>query len=121
MNKGIRINQLEERCGESLQPDQRETINHFIEEGFLERDGEILKTTQKGQLVLDELSVQLRDMADDDNALADKSVGGDGVRVTTTLEAKSAAHDGNNGSSRAKIIKHQIFCLWRQSIIHESD
>ncbi len=38
---------------------KKATIDHFIEEGFLEIQSNRLKATEKGQLVLDELSVRL--------------------------------------------------------------
>jgi len=59
MNQGVNVVQLEQRFQCILTPESREMLNSFIIEGFLKREGAWLKTTAKGRVVLDELSVRL--------------------------------------------------------------
>ncbi len=55
MNEGVKLCELQKRFGCTLPAEKKEKIAEFIKQGFLIRRGQNLKTTLKGQLVLDEL------------------------------------------------------------------
>lgn len=55
MNEGVKLCELEKRFGCTLPAEKKEKIAEFIKQGFLIRRGQNLRTTLKGQLVLDEL------------------------------------------------------------------
>ena len=55
MNKGVDILRLEQRFSVELSAAKKEQIEKFVEQGFFILDEEVLKTTLKGRLVLDEL------------------------------------------------------------------
>lgn len=59
MNEGIDAGEVQKRFGISLTEEQQETLSHLSREGFLIRTGERLAVTDKGRLVLDEISVRL--------------------------------------------------------------
>jgi len=59
MNRGVNLREMEERFGCGILPQKYETIISFVKEGFLNREGDILSVTQKGRLVLEELSARL--------------------------------------------------------------
>jgi len=59
MNQGIDIEQIQKRFNCVLTDEQQKTISDFIREGFLVREENYLKTSDKGRLVLDELCVRL--------------------------------------------------------------
>lgn len=55
MNKGVDVLRLEERFSCRLPAAKKEQIEKFVEQGFFILEKEVLKTTLKGRLVLDEL------------------------------------------------------------------
>ena len=59
MNRGVRVEAVEQALHCSLSEEERERIEHFIRHGFFVRENGYLKATQKGRLVLDELCSQL--------------------------------------------------------------
>lgn len=59
MNQGIDLEKLQNRLNVRLDSSRLEKIEHYIEEGFLCKEKNSLKTTAKGQLVLDELCARL--------------------------------------------------------------
>ncbi len=59
MCDGIDLAGLGMRFGVSLAGDEKGAIERFVEEGFLAREGDRVRTTRKGLLVLDEISSSL--------------------------------------------------------------
>jgi len=59
MNRGVNIKQITECFGCFLDGDQQKKIDQFIEGGFFVKEGDTIKTSAKGRLVLDELCAQL--------------------------------------------------------------
>ena len=59
MNQGVKVSEIEQKLTEKLKSEVKEKINEFIRAGFLSRENDCLKATDKGRLVLDEISVQL--------------------------------------------------------------
>ncbi|HBR14425.1 MAG TPA: coproporphyrinogen III oxidase [Candidatus Omnitrophica bacterium] len=59
MNAGVDLNKLEQRFHWSLDGERRRRVNAFVQEGLLVWDGAVLKTTQQGRLLLDELCARL--------------------------------------------------------------
>ncbi len=59
MNCGVNIKEITERFDCFLGDEQQKKIVQFIEGGLLIEDGDILKTSIKGRLVLDEICAQL--------------------------------------------------------------
>lgn len=59
MNCGVHVSGLEERFSYALPLEKRKLIDEFISDGFLTRRNNILQTTLKGRLVLDEISARL--------------------------------------------------------------
>jgi len=59
MNEGICVQDLEKRCGVEIKPEQRKMLEDLIEDGFLEKVNDAIRTTLNGRLVLDELAVRL--------------------------------------------------------------
>lgn len=59
MNQGVCLSELQERFGISFQQDQLEQIKMLVENGLLDREDNRLKATDKGRLVLDEISARL--------------------------------------------------------------
>lgn len=59
MNCGINIGKITGRFGCFLGDEQKKKIERFVEGGLLIKDGDTLKTSAKGRLVLDELCSQL--------------------------------------------------------------
>jgi oxygen-independent coproporphyrinogen-3 oxidase len=59
MNEGIVLTEAENKIGSRVAAEKLERIGQFIDDGFLLEEGERLKTTAKGRLVLDELSSRL--------------------------------------------------------------
>jgi len=59
MNEGVDIAQLEEMFGIKLARDKREAIAKFVGQGLLSLNGDRLKTTLPGRLVLDEVCARL--------------------------------------------------------------
>lgn len=55
MKKGIKLYELQKRFGCALPAEKKEKITDFIKNEFLLKRGQNLRTTLKGQLVLDEL------------------------------------------------------------------
>ncbi len=59
MTNGIDVNVLEARFGCLLPGLQKEKMDEFIHQGFLENDGGRIKTTLRGRLVLDDICSRL--------------------------------------------------------------
>lgn len=59
MTQGSDIPALKERFGCCLPAEQEERINQFVADGFLKKQGNFLKTTLQGRLLLDELCLRL--------------------------------------------------------------
>ena len=59
MTEGVDRRQLQERYGCSLTPEQDRTIDNFIKEGWLVREGNRIKASRSGLLVLDQLCARL--------------------------------------------------------------
>ncbi|MBI5149700.1 MAG: hypothetical protein HZA28_02880 [Candidatus Omnitrophica bacterium] len=59
MNRGVRVDDLEESLGHRLSDEERRQIEHFVRHGFLIWREGFLRATEKGRLVLDEICVQL--------------------------------------------------------------
>jgi oxygen-independent coproporphyrinogen-3 oxidase len=59
MNDGIVITELESKIGTKVAAEKIERLDHFVNDGFLLREGGRLKVSDKGRLVLDELSSRL--------------------------------------------------------------
>ncbi len=59
MNEGVNLLELEKRFGALFSQDTRDAMKEFRDAGFFIQDGNRLKTTLKGRLVLDELSARL--------------------------------------------------------------
>ena len=57
--EGVDVLELENRFENKLDNEKKDTIKRFISDGFLFLDKNRLTSTEKGQLVLDELSVRL--------------------------------------------------------------
>lgn len=59
MNRGLDIHQLEEKFYYRLDDHRRKTLALLIDSGMLVREGNWIKATSKGRLVLDEISARL--------------------------------------------------------------
>jgi oxygen-independent coproporphyrinogen-3 oxidase len=59
MNRGVSLEDLETKFQSQLSQNQKETLENFVEQGFLIQSGKHLATTLKGKLVLDELCSRL--------------------------------------------------------------
>jgi oxygen-independent coproporphyrinogen-3 oxidase len=59
MNAGVDMDALRQRFGCSLPQDKLEELDNLIEAGFLLEDGARVRATDKGRLVLDEVSSRL--------------------------------------------------------------
>ncbi len=59
MTVGVDVTKLEKRFGCRLDEERRGRIAAYIKEGFLEREGAVLRATPAGMLVLDEISARL--------------------------------------------------------------
>lgn len=59
MNKGVDLKKLERRFACSLTQEKKDKMQEFVRGGLLKWEGDFLRTTSRGQLVLDELSVYL--------------------------------------------------------------
>jgi len=59
MNAGADVSALEKRFECALFAEDHEMLQGFVADGFLKREGSVLKTTAAGRLVLDELSARL--------------------------------------------------------------
>ncbi len=59
MNEGVDVRVVEEKFGCCLSKEKEGKVEEFVREGFLEREGSIVRATLKGRKVLDELSSYL--------------------------------------------------------------
>jgi coproporphyrinogen III oxidase-like Fe-S oxidoreductase len=59
MNEGVDLGGLERRMGVELSEDRKEALENFIETGFLEEANGQVRATDRGRLVLDEISARL--------------------------------------------------------------
>ena len=59
MNAGVNIDALQQRFGCTLAQDKVDELEHLIEAGFLVEAGDNIRVTDKGRLVLDEISARL--------------------------------------------------------------
>lgn len=59
MTRGVNIEKIQERFGCQWDDQRRNLIEDFIQEGLLTIEGEYLKTTNRGMMVLDELCSRL--------------------------------------------------------------
>ncbi len=59
MNRGVRVESLEQALHCALSEEERGRIEHFIQHGFFTREDGYLKATERGRLVLDELCAHL--------------------------------------------------------------
>ena len=59
MNEGVCVSKIEKRVKYKLSLEKREIIKRFVTQGFLIYEKEFLKATDKGRLVLDEISARL--------------------------------------------------------------
>ena len=59
MNEGVDLDALQKRYGVCLSGEQQRTLEHLMEDGLCERRGTRIRTTPRGRLVLDEISVRL--------------------------------------------------------------
>lgn len=59
MARGVDLNAAAQRFGCGFTPQDRERLDHFIDEGFLLFNGHHLRTSPKGQIVLDEICSRL--------------------------------------------------------------
>ncbi len=59
MNEGVNLRKLEEELEWSFPNETHESIKQFIEDGFLIVQGNLVKTTLKGRLVLDTIAARL--------------------------------------------------------------
>jgi oxygen-independent coproporphyrinogen III oxidase len=59
MNEGIVPGELERKIGFPLSQEKKERIEQFVRDGFLEREGERLRVSPRGRLILDEISSRL--------------------------------------------------------------
>ncbi|MCD4781083.1 MAG: radical SAM family heme chaperone HemW [Candidatus Omnitrophica bacterium] len=61
LTAGVSISQLENKYDVKISQGQRDKIDLYVQEGLFVRDGEFLRTTLSGRMVLDEISVNLID------------------------------------------------------------
>ncbi|MCK5632430.1 radical SAM family heme chaperone HemW [bacterium] len=59
MNKGVNVERLEKKYSCRIDCDRQKKIDYFISRELLVKKGDVLKVTQSGQLLLDELSSRL--------------------------------------------------------------
>jgi oxygen-independent coproporphyrinogen-3 oxidase len=59
MNEGVDLEALERTMGVELSDDRKEALENFIEMGFLEEFHSCIRATDRGRLVLDEISARL--------------------------------------------------------------
>jgi len=59
MNRGVNVKEKEETFGCKVPDEKQIMLERFVEEGWLQREGDILKTSLKGRLLLDELCARL--------------------------------------------------------------
>lgn len=59
MNQGVDIRKLEDRFHYCLKKEENEKVDCFVEDGLLNSSKGIIKVTNKGRLVLDEISARL--------------------------------------------------------------
>ncbi len=59
MNQGVDVSFIEKKFQCSIGEERKLCIKRFVKNGFLEQEGVFVKTTLKGRLVLDELSIKL--------------------------------------------------------------
>jgi len=59
MNRGVSIPIIEKAAGAVLPPEGKKLIDDLVEEGLLSREGDRVKATVRGRLVLDEIASRL--------------------------------------------------------------
>ncbi|MFA5038557.1 MAG: radical SAM family heme chaperone HemW [Candidatus Omnitrophota bacterium] len=59
MTKGVRLESLEQRFGARLPEQKKGLLRQYISEGLLEEEGGVIRATEEGMLVLDEICGQL--------------------------------------------------------------
>ncbi|MBF0594741.1 MAG: radical SAM family heme chaperone HemW [Candidatus Omnitrophica bacterium] len=59
MNRGVDLDRLEQAFGLEMSMDKKEAIEGFFEMGLLEEQGEHIRATAHGRLVLDEVSARI--------------------------------------------------------------
>lgn len=59
MNEGVDLDSLERKIGVELPQDRKEALESFFELGLLEDSGGRIRTTDRGRLVLDEISARI--------------------------------------------------------------
>lgn len=59
MNKGVDVNSLQDKYGCAMDEKVRNTVSELIAEGYMLHEPPLYKATDKGRLVLDEISVRL--------------------------------------------------------------
>lgn len=59
MNRGVDLGRLEQKSGQEMPMDKKEALESFIEMGLLEEQGDFIRATARGRLVLDEISARI--------------------------------------------------------------